>query len=178
MTEGKALREVKRGSEEALGWFIDRYSAYVSTIIYNMIGAYMDVSDVEEVASDVFLAFWQNARKVSPLSVKGYLGAIARNMAKNKLRGCGRELPLEEQTILVDERTPETQYQRRELNAIVRQAVQNMGDPAREIFLRFYYYGQSTETIADEMNLNHSTVRSKLHRGRASLRETLEKYLN
>lgn len=177
MTESKALRELKRGSEEALAWFIDQYGSYVSTIIHNIIGAYLDKADVEEVASDVFFALWNNAEKVKPLSVKGYLGSIARNMAKNKLRRIGRELPLEEQSLIVDELTPETRFQCKALSAAVRRAVLEMRQPEREIFLRFYYYGQTAERIASEMELNPSTVRSKLRRGRETLRASLAKYL-
>ena len=29
LTEEQALRQIKRGSQEALAWFIDRYGAYV-----------------------------------------------------------------------------------------------------------------------------------------------------
>lgn len=177
MTESKALRQLKRGSEEALGWFIDQYSGYVTTIIYNIIGIHMDVSDIEEVASDVFLAFWRNAQKVRCGAVKGYLGAISRNMAKNKLRSRGFDLPLEEQILLVDEVTPEMAAERAELSRVVRLAVLDMPQPDREIFLRHYYYNQKTERIAAEMDMNHSTVRSKLRRGRESLRNTLTDYL-
>ena len=55
MTEGKALKELQRGSQQALAWFIDKYTPYVSTIIYNIIGGDMSEADIEEVASDVFL---------------------------------------------------------------------------------------------------------------------------
>lgn len=177
MTESKALRNLKYGSEEALGWFIEQYTPYVTTIIYNIIGAYMDEADIEEVASDVFLAFWQNAKKVRPLAVKGYLASIARNQAKNKLRGCGFTFPLEDQILIVDEITPEHAYQKKELSAAVRRAVLDMEQPEREIFLRYYYYGQKTEQIADEMNINPSTVRSKLSRGRSRLKDALIKYM-
>lgn len=56
MTEGKALKELQRGSQQALAWFIDKYTPYVSTIIYNIIGGDMSEADIEEVASDVFFA--------------------------------------------------------------------------------------------------------------------------
>lgn len=177
MTESKALKELKKGSEEALAWFIDRYTPYVTTIIYHIIGDSMDVTDIEEVASDVFLAFWQNSQKVRPFAAKGYLGSIARNLAKNKLRECGYDLPLEEQILIVDEITPEQALQRKELSKTVRRAVMAMPEPEREIFLRYYYYAQKTHRIADEMNLNPSTVRSKLRRGRESLRSSLLKYI-
>lgn len=177
MTEGKALRELKRGNEEALCWFIDTYTPYVTTIIYNIIGSSMDAADIEETASDVFLAFWQNAQKVRPLSVRGYLGTIARNLAKNKLRQLRNDLPLDEDILIVDEISPEIQVEQQELSRAVRRAILEMDHPQREIFLRFYYYGQKTDEIAVQMQMNPSTVRCKLSRGREDLKKTLIRYL-
>ena len=45
--EAEALRALNHGSEEALAWFIDRYSAYVHTIISNLIGRSMSYADIE-----------------------------------------------------------------------------------------------------------------------------------
>lgn len=47
--EREALKKLKRKNESALEWFIDRYAAYVNTIIYNIIGSSMSSSDIEEV---------------------------------------------------------------------------------------------------------------------------------
>ena len=178
MTEGKALKELQRGSQQALAWFIDKYTPYVSTIIYNIIGGDMSTADIEEVASDVFFALWNNAGKVRSSSVKAYLGSIARNMAKNKTRERGNALPLDEDILIVDQRTPETRYEQKELNMRVRQAVLLMEYPDREIFLRFYYYGQSVKDIAAQMEMNASTVRSRLARGREKLKAELTADLN
>lgn len=173
MTESKALKELKRGSEEALGWFIDRYTPYVSTIIYNVIGAYMSGADIEEVSADVFFAFWKNAEKVRPNAVKGYLGTIARNLAKNKLRALGQALPLEEEILQVEQLSPEVSFEKKELQTAVRRAVMAMGWPEREIFLRHYFYFQPLETIAAEMDMNPATVKTKLRRGRIRLKQAL-----
>ena len=50
-----------------------------------------------------------------------------------------------------------------------------LGEPDREIFLRYYYYEQKIAEIADEMAMNAGTVKSRLRRGREKLRQTLEK---
>ena len=136
MTEREALRKLKRGDPEALGWFIDRYTPYVTTVIYNVIGGTMTACDIEEAASDVFLAFWQNAEKVQLWSIKGYLGAIARNMAKNKLRRQGQDYGLEDEALAVEGITPEQIVQQKELHGVVRKCVLSMEEPDREIFLR------------------------------------------
>ena len=176
MTEANALKELKKGSEPALEWFIDSYTPYVTAIIRNIIGECMDLADVEEVASDVFYALWENARKV--YSVKGYLGTVARNMAKNKLRSLDWDLPLEEKIlVVVAGDNPETALEEKEKAKAVKRAVLRMPYPEREIFLRHYYYCQKIETISREMDIPLSTVKTKLRRGRARLGRELEKIL-
>lgn len=55
----------------------------------------------------------------------------------------------------------------------MRRAVNTLGDPDREIFLRHYYYAQTVSEISHQMRLNESTVKTKLRRGRARLRAIL-----
>ena len=175
MTEASALRELKKGSEKALIWFIDTYTPYVTAIIRNIIGDHMDLADVEEVASDVFFALWENADKVT--APKGYLGTIARNKAKNKLRSLGYDLPLEEQILILDTDDPQAHIEKKEQRRAVKRAVLAMPHPEREIFLRHYYYCQKVESISEEMGIPLSTVKTKLRRGRIRLGEVLKTYL-
>ena len=173
MNEKSALRALKQKDEAALAWMIDRYSAYVSTIIYNIIGSFMTVSDVEEVASDVFLTLWSNAEKISPGKVKAYLSGIARNKAKEKTRETGHDLPLCDDILIVSDIDLERDFAAREQAGFIRQAVLAMRHPDREIFLRHYYYCQSVSQISEEMGINVSTVKTKLRRGREKLKKRL-----
>lgn len=140
MTEEQALRHLKRGSQAALEWFIDRYGGYVTAIIRGIIGQSMTVADVEEAASDVFLAFWNSAGRVHSGSAKAYLAATARNSARNKLRQLTPTVPLPEDLVLVDPHTPQGLLEQREQAAAVQRALLAMEDTDREIFLRYYYY--------------------------------------
>lgn len=173
LTEEQALRQMKQGSQDALAWFIHQYGAYVSTIIHNIIGQRMSNADVEEAASDVFLALWNNAGKILPNAAKGWLATVARNTARSRLRRVSDTLSLDEEAIIVDDRTPEAALERREQTARVRMALLSLSPVDREVFLRFYYYYQKTADIAADMELNESTVRTKLNRGRAKLRDFL-----
>lgn len=175
MTEKQALKELRSGSEDALGWFIHQYTPYVSTVISNIIGTYMAPADIEEVAADVFFTLWENADTVH--SVKGYLGTIARNKAKNKLRELTDDLPMKDHILIVDEMDPEHRMEQKELAAAVKRAVMAMRQPDRDIFLRFYYYYQSLEEISQETGIGLSSVKSRLRRGRLKLKQTLIRYL-
>ena len=169
MNEAQALRKLKNGSEDALAWLIDRYSSYVHTVVSNLIGPSMSCADIEEVDADVFVTLWKRAQQVRAGSVKGWLGSVARNAAKNKLRALGQELPLEDDMLLLEGATPESEVERREQQRLVREAVLSMEWPEREIILRHYYYGQKVTSIAEEMAMNPSTVKTHLRRGREKL---------
>ena len=173
LTEEQALRQMKQGSQDALAWFIQRYGAYVSTIIHNIIGQRMSNADVEEVASDVFLALWNNAGKILPNAARSWLATVARNTARSRLRRASDTLPLDEEAVIVDDRTPEAALERREQAVRVRMALLSLNPVDREVMLRFYFYYQKTADIAADMELNESTVRTKLNRGRAKLRDFL-----
>ena len=177
MTETKALRLLQQGSAEALKWFMGKYTPYVSTIIYNIIGSAMSSADVEEVASDVFFALWENADKVNSGAVRGYLGAVARNKAKNKFREAGFDLPLDEELYISEDLPLEDQQIEKELQNIVRQKVLDMTEPDREILLRYYYYYQPIPRIAREMGMSPSNIKVRLHRARNALRSTLTDYI-
>ena len=101
LEENEALYRLRQGEEAALVWLIGRYAPYVNTIVSQIIGEAMSPCDVEEVSSDVFWVLWQNAGAVQEGKVKAYLGAVARNKAKEKLRSLGRSLPLEENVLSI-----------------------------------------------------------------------------
>lgn len=178
MNDAKALRALQKGSEDALSWIIDRYSAYVYTVAFHIVGQSMSPADAEEVAADVFAALWNHAENIKPSSLKSWLGTVARNTAKNKLRTAGQTLPLEDDILILEKDSAEDEILRREQNRLVRQAVLAMPYPDREIFLRHYYYCQKLETIAQEMDMNLSTVKTRLRRGREKLRSVLERELS
>ena len=177
LTEAKALRLLQQGSTDALQWFIRKYTPYVSTVIYNIIGSSMSISDTEEVTSDVFYALWENADKVKSGSVLGYLGCIARNKAKNKFREAGFAIPLDEELYISEDFPLEDQYMEQELQVFVRQEVLQMTEPDREILLRYYYYYQPIARIAQEMCLSTANVKVRLHRARNILKSSLSNYL-
>ena len=133
----------------------------------------MTQSDVEETVSDVFLALWNNSHKIKPGMTRAYLGSIARNQAKKKLRKQGLSLELEENILTIETANPEQELVQREQRKLVNQSILAMGHPDREIFLRHYYYGQTIPVICRQMHLTPSAVKSRLKRGREKLKATL-----
>lgn len=173
MTDAKALALLQKGDQQALEWFIDRYSAYVGTIVNNILQDSMSRADVEEVTADVFVTLWKSAGKLLPLNLKGYLGRVARSLTLQKLRERTQDLPLDEDILVLEEDSLIDKLDQEARDRIIREAVLAMPQPDREIFLRFYYYCQTVPVIAEKMDMNPSTVKTRLKRGRERLREHL-----
>ena len=173
MNDTKALKLLQSGEPQALEWFIDRYGSYVGTIVKNVLQNSMSQADVEEVTADVFVTLWKSAERLLPLNIKGYLSRVSRSLALRKLRERKDELCLDEAILILDEDSLIERLDREQRDALVRQAVLSMPQPDREIFLRFYYYCQNIPLIAEKMQMNPSTVKTRLRRGREKLRQNL-----
>ena len=176
MREAALLERLRRQDQDALEALTARYRSYVCTVLSNMLRGVGGWADVEELCADVFLALWQHAGEIREGSLKPWLGTVARNRAKSWLRA-RRELPMDLDELELPAPGPglEDEALRQELAAAVRRAVDSLRPADREVFLRYYFYLQSAETIAAELGLAPSSVRSRLSRGRELLRKKLEK---
>jgi len=172
MIDSILLGFVRRRKENALGQLIDKYAAYVCTVIRNSASNNLTHEDVEETASDVFLALWENADKVEKL--KAWLGATARNKAKNKLRKIRDDLPLDDEITIDEQNEIENTILLSDRQKEVKAAVLAMGDPDSKIFICHYYESQTVAVIASEMGLTEAAVKHRLVRGRKKL-ETIFK---
>ena len=173
MIDALLLRGIRGGHESALEQAISKYTAYVCTIIRNTAGATLTREDIEEVASDVFLALWDNAEKTSKL--KAYIAAIARNKAINKTRKIAETLPIEESILVDNGATLEEMAISEDERRMVKSAVLAMEDTDREIFLRHYYGTKTVSDISREIGISEAAVKKRLVRGRAKLRIIIEK---
>lgn len=173
MEEQQQIRALRRRETDVLDALIDQYTPYVGAIIVRIIGPYMSQEDVEEVVSDVFYALWCSADHLQEGKLKAYLGAIARNRAKNKLRQLGKTLPLDEELLLIAPDSPEQTAQEREQAAALREALLTLEEEERTVFILFYFYDDSVAVISSELGLKESTVKSKLKRGRVKLKTKL-----
>jgi RNA polymerase sigma-70 factor (ECF subfamily) len=173
MIDSMTLGAMRRGSESALEQLINKYYAYVCVVVINATGSRLVQEDIEEIASDVFLALWESADKVQ--KVKSWLAATARYKAWNKLREIREDLPLDDEIPSDRDRDAlEEEIISNSERVAVKKAVFAMGVPEREIFLRHYYDSQTTVVIGEKTGISESAVKQRLVRGREKLRIILE----
>ena len=173
MTEEELILALQKGSTAAFEELIRRYIRYVSSIVFRIIGG--DPHDCEEITYDVFLAAWNGRDRLPTGKLKGWLGAVARNKAFDLLRSRQETLPLEDSMIELDTQSVEETAERRDNAAMVEKALMQLDRQQRELFVRHYYYGQTVKEAAEEMQINVSTAKTWLVRGRETLKEILEK---
>lgn len=173
LDEDKLVKALRKGDTAALKELIVRYTPFVSSVIRRIL---KDRSgEWEELTQDVFLALWDNRKKLVDVNIKPYLAAIARNKSFSLLRRYREELPLDEDILIYDSENIELAIEQKELAVLVNEALSELSREHRELFIRHYYYGQTVTEAAREMDINDSTAKSWLKRDREKLKEILTK---
>lgn len=172
MDEKLLLKRLSRGSQQALETVILKYSAYVVAVIHNRSRGCLSPEDEEEIASDVFFSLWQHAGTIEPGHLKPWLGSVARNSTVSRLRKRKLAVPLEENLLVLDDPQWESLSKKDQARQL-QQALMALSPQDREIFYRFYDLCETTTQISTAMKMPASTVRTRLSRGRDTLRNTL-----
>lgn len=172
MGEQTLIRGLKKKKTAALRQLILQYSGYVYTIVQGILGGVMAREDIEEVVSDVFLAVWQSGEQLSEAfaTIKPYVAATARNMARNKLRQLRPDGKLEYDVI---DLKAQKQLDDTEVRQMLLEALDQMQPVDREIFARHYYLCQTVQEIGAAIDMNPSTVKNHLVAGRRQLETIL-----
>lgn len=174
MNENQIIDRLKQKDDRALGEIIDRYTPLISAIIYNVSKGSLSSSDIEEATADTFFTLWNNAEKVRQGSLKGYLSAIAKTKALDKLRTVKTPEIIDiDDVTLADEYTISDNMDRQVLHNDICEALNQFGEPDKEILVRYYYYYQTAPKIAEIMELKPEAVKSKIKRARVKLKAFL-----
>ena len=176
MDEQVLLKRLKHKSEKALGETIEKYTSYVTTIIREILYSKATVQDIEELVADTFIALWMTADRIDYeqySSLKAYIGMIARNKAKDYLRkNKNIDLELFENVILIADNI-ENQMLQKEQQQYIKKLLSKLKQEDQKIFLLHYYQYKKIEEIASIMQMNPQTVKTRLRRGRETLRALL-----
>ena len=166
------LRRLQDRDSGALEQTIRRYDGYVYAIIRNRSAGRLSAEDAEELTSDVFVRLWQHAGEIRG-GLRAWLGSVARNRTTDALRRARIDLPLEPQLFWVEDTMWESLAEE-ERSERLREALNALSPEDREIFCRTYDLCQSSAQIAAAMGIPASTVRTRLSRGRDTIRRQLQ----
>lgn len=153
---------------------IESYSSYIYRILRNNI---TNESDIEEIASDVFIIFWKNYQRLeSDIPIRPYLVGITKNLIKKKYKEYNikcENVELYEEDIAYQfdiENLAESQ----EKSKIISETLKQMKEEEQTIFILFYYKQQKIKDIAKLLKISEAKVKIVLFRTRKLIKKNLK----
>lgn len=151
------------------------HSARVYRLAYRLSG---NQHDAEDITQDVFIRVFRSLENYTPGTFEGWLHRITTNLfldtARRKARIRFEGFPdSADDRIQGREPSPAQAYDDRHFDADVQQALDALPADFRAPVVLCDIEGLSYEEIAATLGIKLGTVRSRIHRGRAQLRDAL-----
>ncbi|HZY62246.1 MAG TPA: sigma-70 family RNA polymerase sigma factor [Edaphobacter sp.] len=183
------VADLKAGSEQAFALLIAQYHQPLYSLIARSIN---DPADAADITQEVFIKVFRSIRGFhGEASLRTWLYRIALHEASNQRRWWSRhkkqeitiDSPLEEDdgnnntclsaTLADDSNSPFDNVAQSEIREHVEAALRQVPEAFRTVLVLREIEGFAYEEIAEILNVNIGTVKSRLTRGRAALRTLL-----
>lgn len=192
-SEAELLARCRRGESDAWDELFDLHYAPAGRFIYQL-GADFSMEDVEEICQEVFLSVIKHLETFHGDSqFQTWLFRVAANKARDfrekrqaAKRGAG-QVPVSLQAedpdtgLTLDppsgQPLPDELLMRAEQGALLHQALDDLGEPCREIVELRYFGDLSYEELSQALKLNAKTVSSRLSKCLDRLEQAVRKNL-
>jgi len=187
--EAAIIEQLKAGSEDAFAWLISRYQQPLYSLIYRVLP---NPGDAADITQDVFVKVFRGiSRFHGEASLRTWIYRIALHEALNQRRWWSRhqrqEITLsgdsEEhhasvaETLVDSHESPFDAAAHAEVAGRVEAALREVPEPFRTVVVLRDIEGFGYEEIAEILDANLGTVKSRLMRGRAHLKNLLAPYM-
>ena len=185
---------VARARNKDFGAFeelVDRYEDKIYRLAYRFV---RNETDAKEIVQDTFLSVW---RKIDTFKGDAQFGSwlyrVAANAALMRLRSQRRHPEVSTEELPIDyldnyghlptpgenwAKRPDDELQSDELRRRIQQAVDELPEIYRTVFLVRDVEGLSTEETAEVLEISIPTVKTRLHRARLALRDAITRYFD
>ncbi len=164
-TEAELVEAARNGSVEDFGELYRRYFAAAVGVAYCVVA---DCHLAEDAAQEAFVvASRELARLRRPDRFGPWICTIARRVAGRMTRS------RRERGVLQETAAPPTTHSGLRANDLVRQAVRDLPDRAREVVVLHYFAGLSHKEVAASLGLSLEAVHGRLVRARRILADRL-----
>jgi len=184
--EAALLTRIQAGDKAACAECINIHSPAVYSLALRLMGSEVEAEDV--VQETFFNAFKAIDSFEGRSSLGTWLYRIAYNAAMMRLRQPSPPMLSVEETLSSDSQTivprqlfdwcclPETDFETDEVRLELEQAINEMPESLKVVFVMRELEGMSTSDAAELLELSEGAVKVRLHRGRLWLRERLAPY--
>jgi RNA polymerase sigma-70 factor (ECF subfamily) len=191
--EAAIVAQLREGSEEAFAWLIAKYHQPIFSLVYRTIPNPQDAADLTQ---EVFIKVFRGIGKFNgEASLRTWIYRIALHESSNQRRWWSRhrqqEITIETEIANSDEgdglslkdtlmdaaESPFEMAAHTEVAQRVEAELRMVPEPYRTVVLLRDIEGFAYEEIADILKTNLGTVKSRLMRGRAQLKQRLKPYM-
>lgn len=186
MTEQELVALAKQGDQDAFAQLVQANQNKIYSLALRMTG---NPEDGADLAQEAFLKAWRSLPTFQEeSSFSTWLYRLTSNLCIDFLRKEKRRKAAVTTISLDDDEedsppmevadhrfTPETEVERRELRAAMSRALHSLSDEHRRILILREVEGLSYTEIAEALELEEGTVKSRIARARISLRNILQK---
>ncbi len=138
-----------------------------------------DEEIAKEIVQDQFVYLWEKRDEISiHTSIKSYLYKAVRNKSINYLKSKYANIDFEEETAvfnIADFNTPEHEIEKKELEHIINDAINNLPDKCFHIFSLSRYSPLSNKEIAEQLNITEKTVENQISIALKKIKSHLDK---
>ncbi|MDK8822615.1 RNA polymerase sigma factor SigE [Corynebacterium coyleae] len=135
--------------------------------------------DAEDLTQETFMRVFRNVKQYQPGTFEGWLHRITTNLFLDMVRRRAKirmeALPEDYERVPGTDMTPEDAYSVTNLDPALQKALDDLKPEFRVAVVLCDVVGMSYEEIGQTLGVKMGTVRSRIHRGRAQMRESLEK---
>ena len=151
---------------------------YIFIIIKNS-GYLFSNEDIEEIASDVFLAVWKNKEKLDiNKEITPYMAGVTKNLIlkkKNNIKNENENIEEFKNVLYEKNSNIHNQIEESEKITILTKELTKMKEEDKKIFTYYYYQSKSIKDISNLLKISQIKVKSRLSRVRKKLKNELEK---
>jgi RNA polymerase sigma factor (sigma-70 family) len=180
MDERALIKAARQGDTQAFNQLVRAYQGLAYNVAYRILG---DAEAAADATQDAFLSAFQAVSRFRGGSFKAWLLRIVTNACYDQLRRKQRRPTNSLETLLVEpevsshvadkRESPEEYALRQELGRAIQQGLQTLPPDQRITLALSDIQGLSYQEIAEVTQVSLGTVKSRLSRGRARLRDYL-----
>jgi RNA polymerase sigma factor (sigma-70 family) len=169
-TDAQLVSRCRTGDPQAWNEFVERFSRYVYAICGR--GFHLPQQDAEDVFQEVFARAYERLAELrSDEAVRPWLAQLTRRLCIDRLRLIARDTPSDAEP---NEREVDDVLAQLDEAMAVRAALDQVGDPCREILDRFFCRDESYRTISELLEIPAGTIASRISRCLEKVRTVLD----
>ena len=172
---GTAAFDAGEGDMPTWSELVQEHADSVYRLAYRLSG---NQHDAEDLTQETFMRVFRSLKRYQPGTFEGWLHRITTNLFLDMVRRRAKirmeALPEDYERVPGTDMTPEEAYNVANLDPALQRALDDLAPDFRVAVVLCDAVGMTYEEIGETLGLKMGTVRSRIHRGRAQLRESLE----